>query len=164
MASPYRDITIAGSVAAVYAVVTLAFAPISYGIYQIRIAEALTVLPFLSRGAVPGLLVGCVIANYFGGQGILDIIIGSLLTFLAAILTYFISRRTSIPERIRIALAPAPPVILNAFGVSLYLAPLIGVNYWFAVQMIGLGELVACYGLGLPLLLGLRSRLHRSLE
>lgn len=163
MAAVHRDITIAGIVAAVYAVVTLAFAPISFGVYQVRIAESLTALPFISRGAIAGLYVGCLIANYFGGQGILDIFFGSLLTLIAAILTHLIARLRYLPEKVRLLLAPAPPVVLNAFGVSLYLAPLIGVNYWFAVQMIGLGEIVACYGLGLPLLIGLRKRLHKSL-
>ena len=55
-------------------------------------------------------------------------------------------------------LAPLPPVLINAFGVSAYLAPIIEVDYWFAVQMIGVGQLIACYVLGLPLLLALEKR------
>lgn len=163
MAAPrVKEITVAGVVAAIYAVVTLAFAPISFGVYQVRIAEGLTGLPYLNRGAVAGLFVGCLIANYFGGQGILDILLGPLLTLIAAILTFLISRSDSLPGTLKLGLAPLPPVVLNAFGVSLYLAPLIGVNYWFSVQMIGIGELAACYGLGIPLLLGLRKRLHSA--
>ena len=57
-----------------------------------------------------------------------------------------------------VVLAPLPPVLINAFGVAVYLAPATGYTYWFAVQMIGLGQLVACYVLGLPLLLVLEKR------
>jgi uncharacterized membrane protein len=141
-------------IAAAYAVLTVALAPISFGVYQVRVAEALTILPFITDAAVLGLLVGCAIANYFGGNGIYDIVVGSLLTFWAAILTRYIGTfaRKSGSLRIGYLLAPLPPVLLNAFGVSVYLAPIAGFSYWFSVQMIGLGELVACYGLGLPLL------------
>ena len=55
-------------------------------------------------------------------------------------------------------LAPLPAVLFNAFGVSVYLAPLLGFNYWFSVQMIGIGQIVACYAIGLPLLILLRKR------
>ena len=57
-----------------------------------------------------------------------------------------------------ILLAPLPPVIFNAFGVSIYLAPIVGFDYWFSVQMVGVGEMIACYLLGLPLLLFLDKR------
>ena len=77
-------------IAAAYAVLTVALAPISFGVYQVRVAEALTILPFITDAAVLGLLVGCAIANYFGGNGIYDIVVGSLLTFWAAILTRYI--------------------------------------------------------------------------
>lgn len=157
--SRIREITAAGVIAAVYAVLTLALAPISFGVYQVRVAEALTVLPFLTRSAIPGLYVGCLLANIIGGLGMHDIIIGPLITLVAAVLTRW-SRHliTSKSEKTALIAAPLPPVLLNAFGVSAYLAPLIGVNYWFSVQMVGLGQLVACYGIGLPLLIALRKR------
>ncbi|MCP4684003.1 MAG: QueT transporter family protein [bacterium] len=55
-------------------------------------------------------------------------------------------------ENPNLLIAPLPPVVLNAFGVSLYLAPLFDLDYWFVVQMIGIGQLIACYVLGLPML------------
>jgi uncharacterized membrane protein len=56
-------------------------------------------------------------------------------------------------------LAPLPPVLINAFGVPAYLAPMYGLDYWFAVQMVGMGQLIACYLLGLPLLKILERRI-----
>jgi uncharacterized membrane protein len=237
-------------------------------VYQIRVAEALTVLPFLTRAAVPGLFVGCLLANIFGGLGWQDIVFGSLLTLVAAVLTratYHLSRSrlkwpvvaapivavwlgglillnqdelswpvligclASIPfgaiavrwwlkpaasramavgsgvislawlvagltqspwsveslwvpvagtavlitawiltllltwwwvrgDNPNMLLAPLPPVLINAFGVPLYLAPMFGLGYWFSVQMVGVGQLIACYLLGLPLLRFLQKR------
>ncbi len=256
-----REIALAGLIAAIYAVLGLFFAPISFGVYQVRVAEALTVLPFLTRAAIPGLFIGCMVANVYGGLGWQDIVFGSLITLAAAILTrlvYHLSR-TKLSELIsflpiillwvgglvllcqgafqpsviacaaasasllvlstrprgqlqpsrpivvalilvsvvvlagaillapaaadsmtfvmgalaisaawiltvfltmirrrgenpNLLIAPLPPVILNAFGVSLYLAPILEFNYWFVVQMVGIGQLIACYLLGLPLL------------
>jgi len=153
-----KDLSIAGLVAAVYAVLTLAFQPISFGVYQVRIAEALTVLPFLIPAAIPGLYIGCLLANIIGGMGWMDILIGPLITLAAAFMTYWISTIKNIKTTVLLVLAPLPPVILNALGVSAYLAPIIGVGFWFCVQMIGLGQVAACYAIGLPLLLLLRRR------
>jgi uncharacterized membrane protein len=82
-----------------------------------------------------------------------DVVFGSLLTLAAALGT----RLTSRIGRGWI-LAPLPPVMVNAFGVSLYLAPILGFNYWFAVQMIGIGQIISCYLLGIPLLRILQKR------
>ena len=152
-----RYISSSGLIAAVYAVLTLVALPISFGVYQVRIAEALTVLPFLTAAAIPGLYVGCVLANIIGGMGWLDIVIGPLITLIAAFATRLIRNRLGDTTRAMV-LAPLPPVVFNAFGVSLYLAPLLGFNYWFSVQMVGIGQLVACYVIGLPLLILLRKR------
>ena len=157
-----RETASAGIIAALYVTLSLVFYPFSFGIYQVRIAEALTVLPFLTRAAVPGLFIGCLLANIFGGMGWMDIVFGSVLTGLAAAATGAISRLPL--GRMKLVLAPLPPVLFNAFGVSLYLAPLMGVHYWFAVQMIGIGELIACYGLGLPLLVLLKNSHRRLFE
>jgi len=149
-----RQISIAGVVAALYFVITITpgISAISYGQFQIRIAEALTVLPYLYPGAIGGLFVGCLLANVFGPFGIQDVIFGSLLTLIAAWLTY-LARKTGRPF-----LAPLPPVILNAFGVSAYLHYFFEEPYWVFVGTIGAGEMIACFGLGLPLLLLLRGR------
>ena len=152
-----KQIALAGLIAAVYALLSLVLMPISFGVYQIRVAEALTILPFLTGSAIPGLFIGCLLSNIFGGMGWVDIVFGSLITLLAALATYAISRKFK-NSKFGLYLAPLPPVIFNAFGVSIYLAPLLGYNYWFSVQMIGFGQLISCYIIGLPLLILLKKR------
>lgn len=142
-----RYIAQVGIIASLYAALTIVLAPISYGPLQVRISEALTILPFLTPAAVPGLFIGCVLANIYGGLGIYDIIGGSLCTLLAAYLTYLLSK-TKQP-----LLAPLPPVTVNALGVSLYLHFLFQLPYWLTVAYIALGEIIACFVLGYPLLL-----------
>jgi uncharacterized membrane protein len=143
-----RQISIGGLVAAVYFVITITpgISAISYGPLQVRLAEALTVLPYLYPGAIGGLFVGCLLANIFGPVGIEDVILGSLLTLLAAWLTYLMRR---IKEPL---LAPLPPVIVNSFGVSAYIHLFFGQPYWLVVLYVTIGEFVACYLLGYPLL------------
>ncbi|MDH4222534.1 MAG: QueT transporter family protein [candidate division Zixibacteria bacterium] len=141
-----KYISQAGIIAALYAVMTIILAPISYGPLQVRVSEALTVLPYLTPAAIPGLFLGCLLANIYGGLGLYDIIGGSLITLLAAFFTYLLSRIK------RPVLAPLPPIFLNAFGVSLYLHFLFKMPYWLTVVYVGMGEIVACYFLGYPLL------------
>jgi len=131
-------------IAAIYAVLTLALAPISFGQFQIRVSEALCVLPFFTPAAVPGLFIGCVIANIFGSTlGILDIVVGSLATLGAAFLASRIKRKW---------LVPLPSVILNAFLVAWVLNIALGLPYWINVLYVGAGQAIACYGIGMPLL------------
>lgn len=153
-----RYVATAGMIAALYTLLSIVFLPISFGVYQIRIAEALTVLPFLTPAAIPGLYVGCVLANLIGGMGWLDILVGPLITLVAAMVTRWFALSLGGQSRLAVALAPLPPVLFNAIGVSAYLAPLIGVSFWFAAQMIAIGQIGACYVLGVPLLLLLRRR------
>ncbi|MEW6412928.1 MAG: QueT transporter family protein [Candidatus Zixiibacteriota bacterium] len=152
-----KHIAMGGVIAALYVVLAVVFLPISFGVYQVRFAEALTVLPFLTPAAIPGLYIGCLLANIMGGMGWLDIAVGPLFTLLAAFATRWVRNRFG-NTLTGVSLAPLPAVLFNAFGVSFYLAPIMGVNYWFAVQMIGVGQLIACYVLGVPLLLLLRNR------
>lgn len=144
-----RNMAFAAVIAAVYAVLTVVLPIPQYGAVQIRFAEALTVLPFFFPAVTSGLFVGCVIANLFSPFP-LDIIFGSLATLLACLWT----RR--MPNR---WLAPLPPVLCNAVIVGFEIAwattgftsafwPAFGLN----ALTVGLGELIACYGLGLPLL------------
>jgi uncharacterized membrane protein len=162
-----REITYAGIIAGLYATLTIILSPFSYGVYQIRLSEALTVLPFIFPLASIGLFVGCLIANIFGGNGVQDIIFGSLFTLFAGYLTYLTSKIKA--AHLAVALAPLPPVIINAFGVAIYLAPITGMPYLFVCQMIGVGELIACYILGLPLLIFMTSgkspfrRMHKRI-
>ena len=131
-------------IGAIYVILNIIFAPISYGPVQVRIAEALTVLPFIDPSAIIGLFLGCVLANIYGGLGMVDVIGGSFCTLIAAYLT----SKMKNPK-----LAPLPPVLINAFGVSIYLHLLFDLPYWVTVLYIGIGEVIACYILGYPLLI-----------
>ena len=131
-------------IAAVYVVLTLVFAPISYGEVQVRVSEALTVLPFFMPAAVPGLFVGCLIANILGGAILPDIIFGSLATLLGAVGTYLLRKKTRF-------LAPIPPIVANTVIVPFVLYYGYGVNLPIPFMMltVGLGEVISCGGLGL---------------
>lgn len=133
----------AALIAAIYAVLTIAFAPLSYGQIQVRFAEALTILPALTPAAIPGLFIGCVVANIFGGNGPIDIVFGSLATLLAAYLSYRMPKKW---------LVPLPPVIVNAIVVGFILNYLYQLPLVLSMVWVTLGELIACYVLGYPLL------------
>ena len=100
----------AGIIAALYVALTFVFAPISFGAVQVRIAEALTILPIFTPAAIPGLFVGCLIGNFLGGGIILDIIFGSIATLLGAIGTYLLRKKNPIFGTI-------PPIVANTLIV-----------------------------------------------
>lgn len=138
---------IQGSViASIYVVLTFLFAPISYGVMQVRISEALTILPYFTPVAIPGLFIGCLVANILGPYGVIDMIFGSFATLLSAFLSYRL--------RSRPLLVPLPPVIINGVVIG----GLLHFGYGVPVSLIGcilwvsLGQAISCYGLGYPLL------------
>jgi uncharacterized membrane protein len=137
-----------GIIAALYAVLTYAFAPIAYGPIQVRIAEALCVLPFFTPAAVPGLFLGCAIANFFSPFGWIDVVVGGLASLAAAFLA----------SRIRIKwLVPLPAVLINAVAVGAEISIFsIGtvepIAFLPAAGYVSLGQIAACYILGMPLL------------
>ena len=138
-----------GVIAALYTAITLAFAPVAFGIAQLRVSEALTVLPFFTPAAVPGLFVGCVIANLIGGFGVFDVVFGSLATLLAALATYKIRNKW---------LAPLPSVLCNGVivgGMLYFLGLGEGLPIYLVMLYVAGGQMAACYGLGLPLLLAM---------
>ena len=149
-----RSITQAAVIAACYTALNLlaaavpALGTLAFGPLQVRLAEGLTVLPFLFPAAVPGLALGCLVSNLLGaafglGGGPLDVLFGTLATLLAALLTARCRRA---------ALAPLPPVLLNGLVVSGALALTLKLPYLPTAAAVTLGEALACYGLGYPLL------------
>lgn len=136
----------AAAIAAVYVVLTLLFAPLSFGEVQIRFSEALTILPFFTPTAIPGLFVGCVIANLLGGAIPLDIVFGSIATLLGAFFSYKL--------RSNRFLVPLPPIIANTVIVPFVLYYGYGVNLPIPFMMltVGVGEVISCYVLGMILL------------
>ncbi len=138
-----KKLTFGAAIAAIYAVLTIFLAPISYGPLQCRISEVLCILPAMSPTAVWGLFVGCLVANIFTGS-LVDIIFGSLTTLIAAILTY--------KTRKNIYVAMIFPVALNAIIVGTYLAIIYGgIPILLSMLYVGLGQAISCYVIGIPL-------------
>jgi len=149
----------AAVVAALYAGLTLATPMLSYGNIQFRFAEALTLLPVLTPAAIPGLTIGCAIANIASPElGALDIVFGSLATLLAALCTYLLRRYTI---RRQPLLSALPPALFNGVIIALMLALLLfdefrWMNFLLFAGEIAASELIICFALGLPLVALLR--------
>lgn len=169
-------------IAAVYAALTILTSQVlqylSWGLIQLRVSEAFTVVAFLTPAAVPGLALGSVIANLFnlgvtGPLGWLDVVFGSLGTLIGAMWTWRFRANTP--------LGLAGPVVSNALivpaylpmilaGLGLYEVPVLGFDlsqswlamYLFGVVAVGLGQAVVMYGLGWPLLRALQGLKERG--
>ena len=142
-------------IAAIYVVLTIVFAPFGFGEVQVRIAEALTILPYFTPAAIPGLFIGCLIGNVIGGAILPDIIFGSLATLLGACFTYLLRKKSKY-------LAPLPPIIANMLIIPFVLRYAYGVPLPvpFMMLTVGIGEIISCGGLGMILLTGLRKHHH----
>ncbi|MDO4392881.1 MAG: QueT transporter family protein [Bacillota bacterium] len=140
------NLTQGAMIAACYVVLCLVFEPISYGGVQVRIAEALTILPIFTSAAIPGLFVGCIIANIIGGGIVLDIVFGSIATLIGAIGTYMLRNRSR-------WLAPVAPILANTFIVPFVIYYGYGTPIPIPLLMltIGAGEIIGCGVLGLLL-------------
>ena len=140
-----KSLALGGMIAALYSGVTIALAPISYGPVQLRVAEALTLLPFYIPAAIPGLFAGAMIANFFSPYGLWDIVIGSLASLTAACLTRLMPN---------LWFAALPPILVNAvaIGTMLYFLADIPVPVWLIILYVGAGQAIACIALGMPLM------------
>lgn len=138
-------------IAAIYCVVTLVLAPISYGNIQVRIAEALTLLPLIYKPSIWGVTLGCFLSNLIGAMmgvnptGMIDAVVGTLATLLAALMTYYLRDRKikGVP-----VLSILMPVIFNFFFVGMELAVLyFEGNIWLGLLIMGaevaIGELIS---------------------
>ena len=141
--------THAAMIAAIYVVLTFIFAPFSFGDVQVRIAEALTILPVFTPAAIPGLFIGCLIGNILGGAILPDIIFGSLATLIGAIFTYLLKKQSQF-------ICVLPPIISNTVIVPLILKFGINLPIAFLMLTIGMGEIISCGILGLILYYALR--------
>ena len=119
--SSSRYIAEGAVIAALYVVLTILFAPISFGAVQIRVAEALSILPLFTVSAVPGLFIGCLLANILGGGILPDIVIGSIATLLGAAGGYLLRRNrwlVPIPSILANTIL-IPPVLRYGYGVNM---------------------------------------------
>ena len=144
-------ITHAAVIAALYVVLTYVANALGLasGAIQVRFSEALTVLPFFTPAAIPGLFVGCILSNLFTGCALWDVIFGSIATLLGALGTYALRKRKW--------LTPLPPILANTLIVPFVLSYVYGapggIPYFMAT--VGIGEVISCYVLGMIVLFGL---------
>lgn len=139
-------LTQAAVIAAIYTVLVMIFQFSSFGPIQFRIAEALTVLPYFTPAAIPGVAIGCFLSAVLSGANIYDMIFGSLATLIAAILSYGLRRYKF--------LVPIPPIIVNALVVPWILKLAYGApdSVPFMILTVGAGEFVAAGVIGMILL------------
>ena len=157
MSVPIRKIAFAAIIGAAYAALTIFMAPISFGLLQLRLTEALCILPFFFPYSTWGLFIGCLIANLLSPFGILDIIFGSVATLLACICTMLIGKygKGHIGTKI---LACVPPVIINGVIIGALIS-YTSTPALFAQMMLAFGlqiaaeEFAVLFALGLPLLI-----------
>ena len=137
----------AAMISAIYIVITVVFAPISFGYMQVRISEMLTILPFFTPAAIPGLFIGALLANLFAGAVLIDVVFGSLATLIAACFTYLLRKKSKY-------LAPVPPIVVNALIIPFVLRYGYGVLLPIPLMMatVGVGQIIACGVLGIILL------------
>lgn len=143
----------AAIIAALYVTLTYVFAAISFGEVQLRIAEALTILPMFTPAAIPGLFVGCIIGNAMGGAVLPDIICGSLATLIGAYGTWMLRKKSPV-------IACLPPIIANMLVVPFVLryAYAVSLPIWFMALTVGAGEVLGCGVLGCILAYALKKQ------
>ncbi len=130
------------AIAAIYTVLTMIFAPISFGPVQFRISEALCILPFFTPAAIPGLFIGCLLSNFLCGAAALDVIFGSLATLIGAVGSYKLRKNKW--------LVCIPPILSNTIIIPWVLRFAYGSEdlIWYAMVTVGIGEILAIGILG----------------
>ncbi len=150
--SPVKTVAYGGVIAALYVVLTLLINALGLasGAIQVRISEALTILPVFTAAAVPGVTLGCVLANVLTGCALWDVVFGSLATLLGALGTRMLRNRP--------LLAWIPPVISNMIIVPVVLQKVYGApeTFWYLMATVGAGEVISCGVLGLLLYFALK--------
>lgn len=147
-------IAFSAAIAAIYTVLTLIFAPISFGPIQFRISEVLCILPFFTPAAIPGLFIGCLLSNFLCGAATLDVIFGSLATLVGAIGSYKL-RKTK-------WLVCVPPILANTIVIPWVLRYAYGSEdlIIYAMITVGIGEILAIGVLGNILMSALNHYKH----
>lgn len=143
---PVRQMVYGAVIAAIYVALTLMFQPISFGPIQFRISEALCILPYFTPASIPGLFLGCFLANFLAGSAVLDIVFGSIATLIGAVGSYLLRKNRY--------LVSLPPILSNTIIVPWVLRYAYGAEdmIWFMMITVGIGEILAIGVLGQLLL------------
>ena len=138
-----KTLCLSGIIAALYAGLTILLQAFSFGAIQVRVSEAMTLLPLLTPAAIPGLAIGCFIANLICSTW-QDWVFGTLATLIAAVLTRKLRKN--------VYLAAAMPVLANALIIGPMLYWMYGGSWLLNILTVGVGEAIACFLLGIPLI------------
>ena len=146
----------AGLIGAIYAALTMSLPFLSYGSVQLRVSEALTILPLFYPEAVIGLFVGCLISNIIG-NGILDVIFGSLATLVSAILTYIVGKKIK-NDNLKFIVGGFFPVIINAIVIPFTYLMIMELPslYWLNFLTVFIGQFLAVYLFGTVLYISIK--------
>ena len=153
----------AGVIAGLYVAISMLVFPLSGGAIQIRISEALTLLPLFFIEAIPALFVGCLVSNLILGLAVYDIILGSLVTLFSAILTYLVGKIIK-NDLIRVFVGGIFPIILNAFFLPLIWILCYGaLEYVYILQvfLLFVGQTLSVYLFGIPLYFAVRKNIKK---
>ena len=148
----------AAMIAALYVVLSFAINAfgLASGAIQVRVSEALTILPYFTAFAIPGLTIGCLLFNLLSGAAILDVIFGTAATLLGSIGSFLLGKAARKAKWMKF-LVPVPPILANAFIVPWVLKTAYGLTdaYWYLVATVGIGEVISCGVLGMVLMFAL---------
>ncbi len=137
-----KSLVFTAILAAVYAIVTIVLAPISYGMVQFRLSEILVLLAFVDRKTIPGLVLGCLLANIYSQLGVMDIVFGTLATYISVML---MSRFKNI------IMASLVPVIVNGIIIGILLNVVADFPLLLSIGSVALGEFVVVTLIGVAL-------------
>nr|WP_307989001.1 QueT transporter family protein [uncultured Niameybacter sp.] len=137
-------------VAALYAVLTIALAPISYGNLQFRISELMVLLAFFDPFYIGGLTLGCFVANLLGPNGIMDVIFGTLATFISVTAISFTAKSLN-GSRLGLCIASIWPTLFNGLIIGWMLNYLFKLPLALTMLEVGFGEFVVVSIVGVPL-------------
>lgn len=147
-----RKLVISALIAAVYAALTYALAPISYGLIQFRVSEVMVLLAFFNPMYIGGLTLGCLLSNILGGLGILDIVFGTLATFLSVSAISITASKIKDTKK-GLIISSIWPVLFNGLIIGGMLSILLEVPMVIAMLQVGIGEFLAVSVVGVPLVL-----------
>ena len=149
-------------IAALYALLTVALAPISYGNFQFRVSEILVLLAYFDPFYIGGLTLGCFIANLLGPNGTMDVIFGTLATFISvgaiSLTAKYIKNKASL------FIASLWPTIFNGLIIGWMLNITVGAPLWITIGEVALGEFVVITIVGLPVFKVIQNRYTRLLK
>lgn len=155
-----KRIVVTGVIAAIYTVLTLILAPISFGPVQFRLSEIMVLLAFVDPLYILGLTLGCLLSNMIGGYGIMDIVFGSLATLMSCTVMYW-TRYLIKNFKISLLVASLWPTIFNGIIIGWMLHVTINVPMLLTIMQVAIGEFVVVTIIGVPVFLTVSKKYSR---